>query len=136
MIDNHIELGKASINLTGLRESDIGWYECKMSYPNRSPQTVRNGTLFHLAIDGGTLLKIPPVNLTVLEYEPAFFHCSVKSPESMFVTWYKDGELLSSFHDLESRTVMGADGSELKFRILNKSSKRGNFYQAFLSLQL
>lgn len=84
-----------------------------MSYPNRSPQTVRNGTLFHLAIDGGTLLKIPPVNLTVLEYEAAFFHCSVKNPESMFVTWYKDGELLSSFNDLASRTVMGADGSEL-----------------------
>lgn len=112
-MDNQIGLGKASINLTSVRESDTGWYECKMSYPNRSPQTVRNGSFFHLAVDGGTLLKIPPVNLTVLEYESAFFHCSVKNPETMFVTWFKDGELLSTYHDLASRTVMGADGSLL-----------------------
>lgn len=31
----------------------------------------------------------------------------------MFVTWYKDNELLSTYHDLASRTVMGADGSLL-----------------------
>lgn len=84
-----------------------------MSYPNRSPQTRNNGSWFHLAVDGGTLLKIPPVNQTVLEYEAAFFHCSVKNPDSMFVTWYKDGELLSTYTDLASRTIMGADGSLL-----------------------
>lgn len=84
-----------------------------MSYPNRSPQTRNNGSWFHLAVDGGTLLKIPPVNQTVLEYEQAFFHCSVKNPESMFVTWFKDGELLSTYHDLATRTIMGADGSLL-----------------------
>lgn len=84
-----------------------------MSYPNRSPQTRNNGSWFHLAVDGGTLLKIPPVNQTVLEYEAAFFHCSVKNPDTMFVTWYKDGELLSTYHDLASRTIMGADGSLL-----------------------
>lgn len=60
LINNQISLGKASINLTSLRESDNGWYECKMSFPNRSPQTVRNGSYFHLSVDGGTLLRIPP----------------------------------------------------------------------------
>lgn len=84
-----------------------------MVFPNRSPPTRNNGTWFHLAVDGGTLLKIPPVNQTVLEYEQAFFHCSVKNIETMFVTWYKDGELLSNFPDLALRSVMGADGSLL-----------------------
>lgn len=46
-----------------------------------------------------------------MEYDSALFHCSVKNPESMFVTWYKDGELLSTYHDLASRTIMGSDGS-------------------------
>lgn len=113
LVDNHVGIGKASINLTSVRDSDTGWYECKMSYPNRSPQTRNNGTWFHLSVDGGTLLKIPPVNQTVLEYEPALFHCSVKNPDTMFVTWYKDGQLLSDFQDLSSRSVMAADGSLL-----------------------
>jgi hypothetical protein len=113
LVDNHVGFGKASINLTSVRDTDIGWYECKMSFPNRSPQTRNNGTWFHLSVDGGTLLKVPPVNQTVLEYEASFFHCSVKNPDTMFVTWYKDNELLSTFTDLASRTVMGADGSIL-----------------------
>ncbi|KAG5676191.1 hypothetical protein PVAND_006040 [Polypedilum vanderplanki] len=113
LVDNHFGYGKASINLTSVRDTDIGWYECKMSFPNRSPQTRNNGTWFHLSVDGGTLLKVPPVNQTVLEYEAAFFHCSVKNPDTMFVTWYKDNELLSTFTDLASRTVMNADGSLL-----------------------
>lgn len=97
-----------------VRESDSGWYECKMIYPNRSPSVPRNnGSWYHLSVDGSTLMKIPPVNQTVMEYESAFFHCSVKNPDTMFVTWYKDNEPLSSFHDLASRTVMGADGSIL-----------------------
>lgn len=93
-----------------------------MIFPNRSPPTRNNGTWFHLAVDGGTLLKIPPVNQTVLEDEQAFFHCAVKNPETMFVTWYKDGELLSNFPDLASRTVMGADGS-----LLIKPTLMGDF---------
>jgi len=113
LIDNKPGFGKASINLTSVRESDKGWYECKLSFPNRTPQTRNNGTWFHLAVDGGTLMKIPPVNQTVLEYQPALFHCSVKNPDTMFVTWFKDGELLSTFHDLVGRSIMGADGSLL-----------------------
>lgn len=111
LVDNRPSIGKASINLTSVRDTDSGWYECQMVFPNRSPPTRNNGSWFHLAVDGGTLLKIPPLNQTVLEYEQALFHCSVKNPETMFVTWYKDGELLSHFPDLASRTVMTADGS-------------------------
>lgn len=59
---------------------------------------------------GGTLLRVPPINQTVLEYEPAFMNCSVKNPESMFVEWFKDSKPLIEYHDLASRIVMGADG--------------------------
>ena len=113
LVNNQVGLGKGSINLTSVRETDTGWYECKLTFPNRSPSSRRNGTWFHMAVDGGTLMKIPPVNQTVMEYEPAFFHCTVKNPESMFVTWFKDSKPLIEFHDLASRSVMGADGSLL-----------------------
>lgn len=46
-----------------------------MSYPNRSPSIPRgnNGSWFHLSVDGSTLLKIPPVNQTVLVITNGFF---------------------------------------------------------------
>lgn len=44
--------GKASINLTSIRESDAGWYECKIIFPFRTPTTLRNGTWFYLAVNG------------------------------------------------------------------------------------
>ena len=31
----------------------------------------------------------------------------------MTVSWYKDGELLSHFHDLTSRAVLGVNGQSL-----------------------
>uniref|UniRef100_U5ETE2 Putative neuronal cell adhesion molecule n=1 Tax=Corethrella appendiculata TaxID=1370023 RepID=U5ETE2_9DIPT len=103
--------GKAAVNLTSIRESDNGWYECKVIFPNRTPNSRANGTWFHLAVDGGTLIKIPPINETVLEGDPGFFHCVVKNPETMFVTWYKDGTPLEEYHDLAHRSQMGPDGS-------------------------
>lgn len=48
----HRGYGQGSINLTNIRESDQGWYECKVIFPNRTPNSRRNGTWFHLAIDG------------------------------------------------------------------------------------
>lgn len=44
--------GRGSINLTNIRESDGGWYECKVFFPNRTPPTRHNGTWFHLTVDG------------------------------------------------------------------------------------
>lgn len=44
--------GQGSVNLTNIRESDQGWYECKVIFPNRTPSSRNNGTWFHLAIDG------------------------------------------------------------------------------------
>nr|CAD7457924.1 unnamed protein product [Timema tahoe] len=44
--------GLASLNLTNIRESDQGWYECKVVFLNRSPNQHKNGTWFHLDVHG------------------------------------------------------------------------------------
>lgn len=44
--------GVASLNLTDIRESDQGWYECKVVFLNRSPNSHKNGTWFHLDVHG------------------------------------------------------------------------------------
>lgn len=48
----HRIYGKASINLTSIRESDAGWFECKVLFPNRTPSSRNNGTWFHLNVSG------------------------------------------------------------------------------------
>lgn len=44
--------GKVSINLTNVRETDGGWYECKVMFPNRTPISRPNGTWFRLTVEG------------------------------------------------------------------------------------
>ena len=44
--------GDASLNLTNIRETDQGWYECKVVFLNRPPNTHKNGTWFHLDVHG------------------------------------------------------------------------------------
>ncbi|XP_058817731.1 protein borderless isoform X2 [Topomyia yanbarensis] len=111
LLNNDLMYGKASLNLTSIRESDNGWYECKVIFPNRVPNKRNNGTWFHISVMGGTLLKIPPVNETVLEGDPAFFHCMAQNPETMFVEWYKDNVSLLEMYDLLHRSTFGPDGS-------------------------
>ncbi|XP_071454902.1 protein borderless isoform X3 [Hetaerina americana] len=107
---NHQAYGKGAVNLTSIRESDQGWYECRIYFPNRTPNTGRNGTWFHLTVDGGTLLAIPPINQTTMEGESAHFKCVTKE-EGATVTWYKDGVQFSELPSLSSRSRISSDGS-------------------------
>lgn len=43
--------GSGSINITDIRESDKGWYECKVIFPNRSPASRNNGSWFYLDVE-------------------------------------------------------------------------------------
>ena len=52
LIESDSDYGKGSINLTNIRETDGGWYECQILFPNRSPITHQNGTWFHLKVEG------------------------------------------------------------------------------------
>lgn len=111
LVDNAFEYGRASVNLTAVRESDAGWYECRVVFPNRTPTTRNNGTWFHLAVEGGSLIKIPPINQTVMEGEMAYFHCVTKEPDLSYAMWYKDSMPLADLHDLSQRAVITSDGS-------------------------
>lgn len=86
-------------------------YECRVIFPNRTPSTRNNGTWFHLAVESGSLIKIPPINQTVMEGEMAFFHCVTKEPELSHATWYKDGIAISDLDDLSQRSLITSDGS-------------------------
>nr|XP_014275507.1 protein borderless isoform X2 [Halyomorpha halys] len=84
---------RARLTLSGLRETDHGWYECRLFFPNRTPTTRLNGTWYHLTVHGRELLSMPPKNETVLEGETVRMECSTREPGAR-VTWYKDGSLL------------------------------------------
>jgi immunoglobulin superfamily member 9B len=81
-----------------------------ISFPNRTPPNKKN-TWYHLEVDGDSLMRVPPVNQTVIEHHPATFDCVVKEPATMTVTWFKDGKSLSTFTDLFARTIQHANGS-------------------------
>ncbi|XP_024870972.1 protein borderless isoform X1 [Temnothorax curvispinosus] len=116
----HRGYGQGSINLTNIRESDQGWYECKVIFPNRTPNSRNNGTWFHLAIDGvspfpttvsgDTLLAIPPVNKTAMEGETVSFDCVAKG-EGTIVNWFREGVPIPEIQDLKRRASTGADGT-------------------------
>lgn len=52
--------GAASLNLTNIRESDQGWYECKVVFLNRSPNQHKNGTWFHLDVHAPPRFSVTP----------------------------------------------------------------------------
>ncbi|XP_029667809.1 protein borderless isoform X3 [Formica exsecta] len=110
LLDNIGHHGQGSINLTNIRESDQGWYECKVIFPNRTPNSRNNGTWFHLAIYGDTLLTIPPVNKTAMEGETVTFDCVAKG-ESTIVTWFREGIPITEIQDLRRR--MSVDNGTL-----------------------
>ncbi|XP_060531403.1 protein borderless [Cylas formicarius] len=102
--------GRASINLTSIRESDAGWYECKVMFPTRTPPYRNNGTWFHLTVSGGNLLAIPPINHTVLEGEEVKFRCVTKD-YAVKVRWLRDGIPLTAYQDLSQRSTVEKDGT-------------------------
>ncbi|KAK9307852.1 hypothetical protein QLX08_001924 [Tetragonisca angustula] len=102
--------GQGSINLTNIRESDQGWYECRVIFPNRTPNSRNNGTWFHLAIDGENLLAVPPVNKTVMEGESVSFDCVAKGEKSV-VSWFREGVEITEIEDLKRRASIAEDGT-------------------------
>lgn len=112
--------GQGSINLTNIRETDQGWYECRVIFPNRTPSSRNNGTWVHLTIDGvpprppivtgENLLAIPPINQTTLEGDAANFICVTKDTSSD-VTWSREGVPIAELEDLRNRATIHSDGT-------------------------
>jgi hypothetical protein len=55
--------GAASLNLTNIRESDQGWYECKVVFLNRSPNQHKNGSWFHLDVHAPPRFSVTPEDI-------------------------------------------------------------------------
>lgn len=45
-------LGRGSINVSSVRETDAGLYRCRVTFPNRTPPARNNGTFYFLDVDG------------------------------------------------------------------------------------
>ncbi|XP_043507538.1 protein turtle-like isoform X9 [Frieseomelitta varia] len=104
--------GVASLNLTDIRESDQGWYECKVVFLNRSPNSHKNGTWFHLDVHGGAVITVPPMNQTKLEGEKVQFSCEAKAlPGNVTVRWFREGAPVTEVSALDTRVSIKPDGS-------------------------
>ncbi|XP_052754731.1 LOW QUALITY PROTEIN: protein borderless [Galleria mellonella] len=108
--DGRLGLGRGSINVSAVRETDAGLYRCRVTFPNRTPPERNNGTFYFLEVEGGNLIVTPPMNVTVLEGDRAEFECLPKDPESI-VEWYKDGTHISEIPELALRSEMPGNGS-------------------------
>ncbi|XP_044008144.1 protein borderless isoform X2 [Aphidius gifuensis] len=118
---NANDYGQGSINLTNIRESDQGWYECKVIFPDRSPSSRNNGTWFYLSIEGlshvdnkiisgENILAVPPINRTAMEGENVEFDCVAKDSSSI-ITWLRDGINIPQIEDLRDRASIVNNGS-------------------------
>ncbi|XP_055376358.1 protein borderless [Condylostylus longicornis] len=147
LVENHEDYGKASLNLTAIRESDQGWYHCQINFPNRTPSFRNNGTWHHLTVEGGSLIKIPPINMTLMEGQTAIFHCFMKHPEISTVTWLKDNDPIRENADLWRRAKIDPDGSlsidptmmsdlgEYECQVQNDQTAEVQTAKAFLNIQ-
>ncbi|XP_045534516.1 protein borderless [Papilio machaon] len=83
-------LGRGSINVSAVRETDAGLYRCRVLFPNRSPPARNNGTFYYLEVDGGNLIVTPPMNTTVVEGERAELECAPRAAGAD-VQWRRAG---------------------------------------------
>ncbi|XP_025418737.1 protein borderless isoform X2 [Sipha flava] len=142
-----------AVNVSSLRESDTGDYECHVTYsvgiipqpstpsllPSKSsprsstapstltvygPGTPSEGVRFRLNVQGGDVMSIPPINQTRMEHESVHFSCVKEDPEST-VQWYKDGVPLDDLPSLNGRFHVTPEGS---LDVYDAAFKDNGFY--------
>ncbi|XP_076374609.1 protein turtle isoform X3 [Megalopta genalis] len=103
--------GVASLNLTDIRESDQGWYECKVVFLNRSPNSHKNGTWFHLDVHVPPKFSITPEDMIYVNVGDAIIlNCQAEGTPTPEMVWYKgeNAVQLSKFIGIFN------DGTELR----------------------
>ncbi|XP_048505333.1 protein turtle isoform X4 [Athalia rosae] len=103
--------GVASLNLTNIRESDQGWYECKVVFLNRSPNSHKNGTWFHLDVHAPPRFSITPEDVIYVNLGDAIIlNCQAEGTPTPEIFWYKDA------NPVEPSGTIGIfnDGTELR----------------------
>ncbi|XP_076297726.1 protein turtle isoform X3 [Lasioglossum baleicum] len=104
--------GLASLNLTDIRESDQGWYECKVVFLNRSPNSHKNGTWFHLDVHAPPKFSITPEDMIYVNVGDAIIlNCQAEGTPTPEIFWYKDDNPVQPIPD-----IIGVfnDGTELR----------------------
>ncbi|KAG7213388.1 hypothetical protein KM043_002681 [Ampulex compressa] len=103
--------GVASLNLTNIRESDQGWYECKVVFLNRSPNSNKNGTWFHLDVHAPPRFSITPEEMIYVTLDDSIIlNCQAEGTPTPEILWYKDA------NPVEPSATIGIfnDGTELR----------------------
>ncbi|XP_014247485.1 protein turtle [Cimex lectularius] len=103
--------GLASLNLTNIRESDQGWYECKVVFLNRSPSTHKNGTWFHLDVHAPPRFSVTPEDVIYVNLGNAIIlNCQAEGTPAPTIQWYKDASLVEP----AGTSGIFNDGTELR----------------------
>lgn len=103
--------GLASLNLTNIKESDQGWYECKVVFLNRSPNSHKNGTWFHLDVHAPPRFSVTPEEVIYVNTGDAIIlNCQAEGTPVPEISWYKDA------NPVEPAATIGIfnDGTELR----------------------
>lgn len=103
--------GAASLNLTNIRESDQGWYECKVVFLNRPPNQPKNGTWFHLDVHAPPRFVVTPEDIIYVNLGDAIIlNCQAEGTPTPEILWYKDA------NPVEASSTIGIfnDGTELR----------------------
>ncbi|XP_072393694.1 protein turtle isoform X3 [Diabrotica undecimpunctata] len=103
--------GAASLNLTNIRESDQGWYECKVVFLNRPPNQPKNGTWFHLDVHAPPRFVVTPEDIIYVNLGDAIIlNCQAEGTPTPEILWYKDANPV----DPSSTIGIFNDGTELR----------------------
>ncbi|XP_015914377.1 protein turtle [Parasteatoda tepidariorum] len=83
--------GLASLNLTAVREADQGWYECKVYFLNRPPDSPKNGSWVHLDVLAPPHFKLKPADTVYVKVgESVTLSCEAIGTPLPVVSWFKD----------------------------------------------
>ncbi|KAI1287486.1 Protein turtle [Halotydeus destructor] len=87
--------GRASLNLTDVKDTDQGWYECKVYFLNRPPDSPENGTWVHLDVQAPPHFKMKPPDVIYVKVgESVSLPCEAYGTPSPAIIWYKDNSRL------------------------------------------
>ncbi|XP_048516983.1 protein turtle isoform X4 [Dendroctonus ponderosae] len=106
--------GAASLNLTDIRESDQGWYECKVVFLNRSPKPPKNGTWFHLDVHAPPRFAVTPDDIIYVNLGDAIIlTCQAVGTPTPEILWYKEANPVDPTATVGNIGIFN-DGTELR----------------------